>query len=105
MELKTWVKLEAGRSARLAEHLTSVVSKVTPDRRIDRAQVTGWTSAPGTPGHRPIPTDLAPEIEAFTSGEVPRWDTCPKNWFLLWPELRTHRDAPLIPELEAKADA
>ncbi len=98
MKLKTWVEEEKGRSARLADFLTSVVRMIEPTKEISRAQVTAWTSDEAKESWRPIPAYLAPKIEEFTDGHVMRWDCCPKEWHLLWPELKRYAGAPAIVE-------
>lgn len=104
MKLKTWVEEEAGRRAKLADFLTSVVRMTEPGKEITRAQVTAWTTDESKESWRPIPAYLAPKIEEFTDSEVMRWDCCPKEWHLLWPELRRYAGAPPIVDL-SKATA
>lgn len=36
-------------------------------------------------------------IEEVTNKEVRRWDLRPKDWWLIWPELRNRKGAPDIP--------
>lgn len=96
MELKTWLKSESGRTARLEEYLTEVVRKVNPKKVIASAQIWRWTRDDDDDRKQPIPSYLAQSIETFTKGQVMRWDCCPNDWFLLWPELMTHRDSPPI---------
>ena len=93
MDLKTWLKAERGRTALLSEFLTAEARKVDPTRTINPS----FVSQMG--GDRPIPANLAHSIEQFTKGEVMRWDCCPRDWHQLWPELRTHRDAPPITQV------
>lgn len=52
-------------------------------------------------GKRPVPMHRAVAIEEFTAGVVPRWNTRPKDWGLLWPELLKHVDAPQLKALAA----
>lgn len=109
MELKTWIRLESGRGAKLLAHLNSVAVTIDPNKRIVHAQITGWIADPGEKSWRPIPSYLAPAIEDFTrtlsggdaSQVVMRWDCCPKDWFVTWPELVKYPGRPLLPEEEA----
>lgn len=48
-------------------------------------------------GIRPIPLPRCVEIERLTGGQVMRWDLRPEDWWLIWPELAAHPDAPPIP--------
>lgn len=97
MELKTWLRAEPGRGAKLAAHLTSVVAETDASARVDSSFIWQWCIPEGEKGYRPIPPKLAHAIERFTELAVMRWNCCPKDWYLLWPELKTHRDAPDIP--------
>lgn len=44
-------------------------------------------------------------IEKASSDELRRWDLRPTDWYLIWPELIGHKDAPAIAEPEQKAEA
>jgi DNA-binding transcriptional regulator YdaS (Cro superfamily) len=48
-------------------------------------------------GVRPVKVDRCVEIELATGGQVMRWDLRPNDWWLIWPELQSHTDAPAIP--------
>lgn len=100
MKLKTWLDEERGRRAKLAEFLTSE----NPSRPIDGAFITAISSDPGSSGYRPVPARLAPGIEKFSGGAVMRWDTCPAEWWQLWPELRKRKDAPAFNPVPAKPE-
>ena len=60
---------------------------VTPGR------ISQWATGPDQVPHR-----HAVKIEELTGGAVKRWDLCPDDWHLMWPELRTLPNAPKIKE-------
>lgn len=95
-KLRAWLDGERGRRARLAEHLTSL----NPGRPVSVAFVTALVTAPGKPGHRPVPPRLALGIERFSGGAVMRWDLCPRDWWEIWPELIDRRGSPDVPVVE-----
>lgn len=41
----------------------------------------------------------AVRIEELTNREIRRWDLRPKDWWLVWPELRNRKGAPPRPRL------
>lgn len=99
MELKTWLSAEAGRVAKLAASLTEVGATLTPPKRIDTSFIWAWSQEPDDSRWRPIPDWVAPAIERFTKGEVMRWDCRPKDWFVVWPDLKKNPARPEFPEL------
>ena len=114
MDLKTWLISEPGRTARLQVYLTEVIKTISADKEVAYAQIWGWTRDEGDARKRPIPAPMARAIETFTTkfskpGEDPvmRWDSCPNDWFVLWPELRRRKGAPDYPgkpTVDADAD-
>ncbi|MCH8180226.1 MAG: helix-turn-helix domain-containing protein [Proteobacteria bacterium] len=45
---------------------------------------------------RPVPPDVAPQIEHTTDGLVRRWDLRPEDWHRIWPELIGTEGAPAV---------
>jgi hypothetical protein len=99
MELKAWLDAERGRRARLAGFLTSL----NPARPVGVAFVTALVTEPGKVGYRPVPPRLAMGIERFTEGAVMRWDSCPREWWEIWPDLAQQPGAPPIVTAPAPA--
>jgi len=105
MDLNTWCNAESGRASRLQEYLTSVLRTSDPGKEIADAQFWQWRREDGDPRKRPIPATMALAIEEFTKGEVMRWESRPKDWFLYWPELKKYSGAPPLPTVSpATAD-
>ncbi len=48
-------------------------------------------------GVNPISPARAVVIARATGGLVPRWETRPKDWHLIWPELVGTEGAPAVP--------
>ncbi len=101
MDLNTWCNAESGRASRLQEFLTSVVRTSDPNKEIADSQIWGWRRDDGDARKRPIPANMALAIEEFTKGDVMRWDSRPKDWFMYWPELKKYSGAPPLPAIPA----
>lgn len=89
MNLFEWLKQERGRQAALSRFLG-----------IKQPQVADWIS-----GDKPIPLAHMADIEAFTSGEVRRWDLRPLDWHRIWPELTQVEGAPPVEAITAQEAA
>lgn len=113
MELKAWIKLEAGRTPKLLAHLNSVVATIEPGKTINPGQLSGWIAEADAKNRRTIPAYIAPAIEDYTrslsGGDdklvVMRWDSRPEDWFTTWPELIEHPRRPRMPNESVKAFA
>jgi DNA-binding transcriptional regulator YdaS (Cro superfamily) len=46
-----------------------------------------------------VPANYAPAVANATG--VPLWDLRPDDWHRIWPELKTRKGAPPVPEAEA----
>lgn len=51
-------------------------------------------------GSRPVPAELAPQLEVACSHSVRRWDLRPDDWYLIWPELVGAEGAPELKPAE-----
>lgn len=73
----------------------------------DRGNATKLAASLGIPlsylsqmatGARTVSPEKAVSIEQLTEGKVMRWDLRPKDWHLIWPELKGVAGAPVIAE-------
>lgn len=48
---------------------------------------------------RPVPPDVAPELERLCARNVRLWDLRPDDWHRIWPELIGTEGAPAVPVL------
>jgi DNA-binding transcriptional regulator YdaS (Cro superfamily) len=92
MNLKHWIEAERGRASALAVFLGS---HAEAGKKISPNMVYQWCSK-DPKVKRSVPIRWCSLIEAFASGEVMRWDMRPKDWHVLWPELKRRKDAPPI---------
>jgi len=89
MDLQTWCGAERGRIPALAARLGVTVPFI-------------YQMANGT---RPVPAVYCVAIEEETGGAVRRWDTRPKDWGRIWPELVGIEGAPPLDHPAATAAA
>ena len=78
MDLKTYLRAERGRAARLAEYLG--LSAVT---------VGEWAAQ-----KKAVDARWASLIEGWSAGHVTRECLRPTDWWVIWPELRSRSQAP-----------
>lgn len=73
----------------------------------DRGNATKLAASLGIPlsylsqmatGTRTVSPEKAVSIEKFTERKVMRWDLRPKDWHLIWPELKGASGAPVTAE-------
>jgi DNA-binding transcriptional regulator YdaS (Cro superfamily) len=85
MDLTEYLAEERGRCARIARQL-----RIAP----------AWLSQMAS-GARPVPPDIAPQLEIECGLAVRRWDLRPGDWHRIWPELVGLPGAPDVPAAEA----
>ncbi len=91
MDLKTYLQQNDGAAATLAQALDIQVPYLQQMALPDE-----------NPNKRAVNPVRAVHLEKLTSGLVRRWDTRPKDWHLIWPELIGTDGAP---EVTAEQDA
>ena len=92
--LSEWVKAERGRASALAKFLGE---HAEDGKNISPNMVSQWCSTDPAV-MRSIPVRWCSLIETYTKGEVARWTMRPRDWHILWPELKRRKDAPPVPE-------
>lgn len=85
MKLKDWCNEKRGRATFLAAALSVPASFISQMLSEDPKK------------RRPIPPQHVPAIERATGMRVRCWEMRPEDWYLIWPELIGHPDAPPVP--------
>lgn len=87
MEFAAYIKGQRGRLSRVAEQVSASVG-----RRVQPAYLSQVAA-----GSKPVKVAYVPAIERATGFEVRRWDLCPDEWHLIWPEQIGVDGAPAVP--------
>lgn len=92
MKFAAYIKGQRGRLSRVAEQVSGAVG-----RRVQPAYLSQVAGA-----SKPVKVAYVPAIERATGFAVRRWDLCPDEWHLIWPELIGTPGAPGIPAIASK---
>lgn len=90
MKFAAYIKGQRGRLSRVAEQVSGAVG-----RRVQPAYLSQVAGAA-----KPVKVAYVPAIERATGFAVRRWDLCPDEWHLIWPELIGADGAPAVPVCE-----
>jgi len=100
MDLRTYIGSRSGKRS-------DVVADLAGRLEISAVYLTQLCAAGGAKAKREPAPHLAVSIEWETKGAVRRWDSRPRDWWLIWPEIIGVPGAPAIPatpEISAPAD-
>jgi DNA-binding transcriptional regulator YdaS (Cro superfamily) len=98
MNLHDYLAIGRGRATELVAAINDLLSQAGAEGNISVSYLGQMATR-----RRPVPAHLAPFIAEWTG--VMRWHLRPNDWWLIWPDLRDHPDAPPLPAPAARPES